>query len=324
MAKPVVAVVDIVYRKAPEVFDGVDFADVVLVPPEEEAVAAAVRSTGAIAVVLGTQPYRAALYESLPAGGLVARFGVGYDGIDLARAAGSGLLVTNTPGVLESTVAESTVFLTAELLRRMGHADSELKAGRWEARLGEDLGGKTWAIVGLGRIGTALGRMLTYGFGLRVLGVKRGLSDAQGVRERSGAVLVTDRFEQVAAEADILSLHLPAVPETRHFLDSSRLAKMKPGAIVVNTGRGSLVDEAALYDALETGRLGGAALDVFAHEPYRPVSADKDLRMLPNVVLTPHISSSTRQCAARIARRVIANIHAALQGEKAKMDLVGS
>lgn len=322
MTKPVIVIVEPIYLKAPAIFDEIDFASLQIVPAGEEAVADAVRRSGAVAAVLGVDPYRDALYRSMSPGGLLARFGVGYDGIDLKKARDSKLLVTNTPGVLETTVAESTVFLAAEVLRGMGEADRSLKAGRWHPTLGEDLGGKTWCIIGLGAIGSALARMLSRGFGVRVYGVKTDLSGVGALRERSGACRITDRLEEVAATADIISLHLPATAATRHFMDAARLALLKPGAVLINTGRGSLVDTEALYDALASGKLGGAALDVFEREPYEPADPAKDLRRLSNVVLTPHISSSTRQCAARIARRVTGNIRFMLQGDHARMDLV--
>jgi phosphoglycerate dehydrogenase-like enzyme len=323
MTKPVIVIVEPIYLKAPAVFDEIDFASLRIVAPEEEAVAEAVRDAGAAAVVLGVDPYRDALYRAMPSGGLLARFGVGYDGVDLEKARDNNLLVTNTPGVLETTVAESTVFLAAEVLRAVGEADHALKAGRWSPTLGEDLGGKTWCIVGFGRIGSALARMLSHGFGVRVYGVKTDLSGVDALRERSGASRITDRLEEVVLAADIVSLHLPATAATRHFMDAGRLRLLKPGAVLINTGRGSLVDTEALYDALVSGKLGAAALDVFEREPYEPANPDKDLRTLSNVILTPHISSSTRQCAARIARRVTDNIRFMLRGDHARMDLVG-
>lgn len=323
MTKPVIVIVEPIYLKAPAVFDEIDFGSLQIVPPDEEAVADAVRRSGAVAVVLGVDPYRDALYRAMPSGGLLARFGVGYDGVDLGKARENNLLVTNTPGVLETTVAESTVFLAAEVLRGMGEADRALKAGRWTPALGEDLGGKTWCVVGFGRIGSALARMLSHGFGVRVYGMKTDLSGADALRERSGAARITDRLEEAAAAADIVSLHLPATAATRHFMDAGRLRLLKPGAVLINTGRGSLVDTGALYDALASGQLGAAALDVFEREPYEPADPARDLRTLANVILTPHISSSTRQCAARIARRVTDNVRFMLRGDHARMDLVG-
>lgn len=322
MTAPVIVIVEGIYRKAPAIFDEIDFASLRIVPADEAAMVAAVVSSGARTVVLDARPYRGALYDAMPEGSLLARFGVGYDGIDLLRAKHRKLWVTNTPGVLESTVAESTLFLAAEVLRGMGAQDRAMKAGHWNPTLGEDLGGKTWCIVGLGRIGTQLSRMLTRGFGVRVFGVKSDVSGVGALGDRSGAERITDQFEQAAPEADIVSLHLPATESTRHFMDRGRLALLRPGAVVINTGRGSLMDTDALYEALKAGKLAGAGLDVFEDEPYVPQDPDKDLRTLSNVILTPHISSSTHQCAVRMARRVIDNIRFALQGDYAHMDLV--
>lgn len=321
MTKPVTVIVEPIYRKAPAVFDEMDFSRLVRVPAGEEAVAEAVERESAAAVVLDAAVYRGPLYEKMPAGGLLARFGVGYDGVDLAKAAARGLLVTNTPDVLESTVAESTLFLAAEVLRHLGAADREIRRGGWPAFLGEDLGGKTWAVIGMGRIGTVLARMLHQGFGVHVWALKSDLSDTEALKRRSGAERITGVFSEIAG-ADIVSLHLPATAATHHFMDREKLALLRPGAILINTGRGSLVDEEALYDALAAGRLGGAGLDVFTHEPYLPVRSDKDLRTLERVVMTPHLSSATRQCAVRMARRVLANIRMALEKNNARMDLV--
>jgi phosphoglycerate dehydrogenase-like enzyme len=160
-------------------------------------------------------------------------------------------------------------------------------------------------VIGRGRIGTAVMQMARDGFGMNVVCAGRG-----------------DDFAIAARDADFVSLHLPANADTRHFLNRETLNVLSPNAWVINTARGSLIDEAALYDALAAGRIAGAALDVFEREPYEPVEPARDLRTLPNVILTPHIGSNTAEANARMAARALRNISLALAGDYAEMDLL--
>lgn len=322
VGKPLVLVVASVYQKAREIFERVEEFQILSAPVEEEALAKMVKEENAFAVVVGGAKYTGALYESFNKGGLIARFGVGYDGINFEKVRQHHLLVSNTPEVLESTVAEFTLFLAGEVLRKAGAMDAEIKQGNWSTHIGHDLHGKVWAILGLGRIGKKLSQMLAFGFGLRVFALKRGRVDEERMRMEFGVEKVFTDYAELAPLADIVSLHFPAKKETHHFLNQARLGQLKPGAILVNTGRGSLVDENALYDVLKNEHLAGAGLDVFAHEPYRPVNPEKDLRKMSNVVLSPHIASSTLECTARMTKRVIQNIRFALEKEYKQMDLI--
>jgi glyoxylate reductase len=207
---------------------------------------------------------------------IVANYGVGVDNIDLAAAARRGIVVTNTPDVLTETTAELAITLTLSLLRRVTEGDRFLRAGRtWgfglEFMLGEGLRGKRFAVVGPGRIGRATAR-LAEAFGAEPVLVGRG------------------ELERALPDADIVSIHCPLTPETKHLIDARALALLRPSAVLVNTARGAIVDERAVIDALRDGRLAGAALDVFEHEP--EVSAE--LLSLENVVVTPHLGSATR------------------------------
>jgi glyoxylate reductase len=207
---------------------------------------------------------------------IVANYGVGVDNIDLAAAARRGIVVTNTPDVLTETTAELAITLTLSLLRRVTEGDRFLRAGRpWgfglEFMLGEGLRGKRFAVVGPGRIGRATAR-LAEAFGAEPLLVGRG------------------ELERALPEVDIVSIHCPLTPETRHLIDTRALALLRPSAVLVNTARGAIVDEHAVVEALRAGRLAGAALDVFEHEP--EVSAE--LLSFENVVVTPHLGSATR------------------------------
>jgi glyoxylate reductase len=207
---------------------------------------------------------------------VVANFAVGYDNVDLDAARARGVTVTNTPDVLTRATAEMAIALTLGLLRRVAEGDRFVRRGApwsWSTTfmLGEGLDGKVLGIVGAGRIGSETAR-LGEGLGMRVVAVRRG-----------------EPLEPLLREADVVSLHAPAGPGTRHLIDAAALAAMKPTAVLVNTARGALVDEGALVEALRKGTIAGAALDVYESEPH----VREELKAFENVVLTPHLGSAT-------------------------------
>ena len=246
--------------------------------------------------------------------GLIANFGAGIEHIDLAAARARRIIVTNTPGVFTDDTADMTVFLIIAVCRRFSEGVRMLRDGRWQgwapaALLGHRLAGKKLAIIGLGRIGQAVAHRAR-GFGLEVVYHNRhrlpvSLETMLGVRYEPD-------LDQLVAEADILSLHCPTTPESRHILSKARLARMKPGAYVINTARGDLIDEEALIHALENGLIGGAGLDVFAHEP----GLDSRLLALPQVVLMPHLGSATFEGREASGEKVIANIRFWVDGHR--------
>jgi glyoxylate reductase len=212
---------------------------------------------------------------------VVANFGVGYDSVDVAEATRRGIVVSNTPDVLTEATAELTIALMLALLRRVVEGDRLVRRrDEWALAptfmLGEGLAGKTLGIVGLGRIGREVAR-LAEAFGMRV------------VHTRGAGPYEELPLDQLLAEADVVSLHVPLTPETRHLIGAPELGLMRRSAVLVNVSRGPVVDEAALVDVLVEGRIAGAALDVYEHEP--EVSAG--LLGLENVVLSPHLGSST-------------------------------
>jgi glyoxylate reductase len=218
---------------------------------------------------------------------VVANFGVGYDTVDVEEATRRGILVANTPGVLTKATAELTLALLLGLLRRVVEGDRLVRRrDEWALAptfmLGESLAGKTLGIVGLGRIGREVAR-LAEAFGMRI------------VYTRGSGPYEERALGELLAEADAVSIHVPLTPETRHLIGPRELALMRPNAVLVNVSRGAVVDEAALVDALEAGRVAGAALDVYEHEP--DVSAG--LLERDDVVLSPHLGSATH--AAREA-----------------------
>lgn len=304
-------------------------------PDDEAALAAAVSETGARVLIVGTLPYRDRLYEALARTGqgqaLIARYGVGHDGIDKAQCRQRGIRVTNTPGVLHDAVAEHALALLACLARQVSRLSADMKAGQFQPRTGCHLGGKRLAVIGFGTIGRCVARGAHAGFGMRVTAVGRcpspELERREGctlatLLERHGVEAYTTDVEALLETADVVSLHLPAPPDQPPLLTRERLGRMKSTAFIVNTARGALVDEVALYDALTAERLAGAALDVFAREPYVPAAPDKDLRTLPNVVCTPHVASNTAETNLRIAECCVRNIRAFLAGRSAELNAV--
>jgi lactate dehydrogenase-like 2-hydroxyacid dehydrogenase len=241
-----------------------------------------------------------------PRARILANFGVGVNHIALDAARAAGVVVTNTPDVLTEDTADLAIGLMLALLRRMGEGERELRAGRWSGwrpthLMGRRLSGKTLGIVGIGRIGRAVARRAERGFGMKVLAWSRSktrLSEADTGIER------VNRLDDLLERSDIVSLHCPLVPTTRHLLGAAQFARMRPGAVLVNTARGPVVDEAALVDALEAGRIAGAGLDVYEDEP----RVHPGLLAREDVVLLPHLGSATVETRDAMGMRVLANL----------------
>jgi lactate dehydrogenase-like 2-hydroxyacid dehydrogenase len=316
-------VVESVYRKGEAEFRAAKGFTIEPAPALEEPLAAAIRNRSARAVIVGAAHYAGPLYEALVANGrdtrgaLIARFGVGHDGIDKAQARRHGIVVTNTPGVLNASVAEHTIWLMGNLARHIGDLEAQFRRGNFSDRQGRELHGKRLGILGFGGIGRCVASIAHFGLGMTVLAAGASSQEAIERREQRplaeilsahGASEYTTDLDAVISQADFLSLHLPAVAETRHIINAARLARMKPDALLINTARGAVLDESALYDCLAAGRIAGAALDVFETEPYAPASPGRDLRTLENVVLTPHAGSNTREANRRMALACMANV----------------
>jgi len=249
------------------------------------------------AIVLLQDPVTRRVLEANPNLRCVSNFAVGYNNIDVEAARELGVTVTNTPGVLTEATADLTMALILAVTRRIVEGDAEIRTlGRceWEPLklLGASLQGKALGILGMGRIGTAVAKRAA-AFGMEVLGVRRG-----------------DPLDELLAKSDVLSIHAPLSRETHHVIDAAALAKMKRGAYLVNTARGALVDESALCDALESGHLRGAALDVYEHEP----QVDPRLLAMKNVVIVPHIGSATEEARNAMARIAATNVLLFLRG----------
>ena len=296
-----VLVTDAEYRKGEVSYLAAPNLKCVRAPEIEEELASAIHDARARYVIVGNRKYAGPLYDALPSGGVIARMGVGHDGIDKSRATAAQLFCTNTPGVLDQSVAEHAMLLIAAAARQLVPALSSMASGTWTATAGRDLFGKRLAIIGCGGIGRAVARIATVGYGMQVAGCTR--PDAPAPAAIDHFQLVTNTFADAVRDADFVSLHMPARPENIGFINQERLAQMESRSWLVNTARGAVVDEAALFESLTSARIAGAALDVFACEPYVPAAGTGDLRSLSNVVLTPHVGSNTVEANRRMAER---------------------
>jgi len=242
---------------------------------------------------------------------IIANFGVGVNHIDVAAATRHGMVVTNTPGVLTDATADIALTLMLMTARRAGEGERELRTGNWAGwrpthLLGRELTGKTLGIIGMGRIGRATAQRAALGFGMKIVFYNRSRLDDTGPFEATQLPTVRD----VCAAADIISLHCPGGEETWHILNAEAMAAMKPDALVINTARGDVIDEEALAEALEEGRIGGAGLDVFQGEPV----INPRLLAAPNTVLLPHLGSATLETRNAMGMTVVRNLSAFFAG----------
>jgi lactate dehydrogenase-like 2-hydroxyacid dehydrogenase len=274
------------------------------------------RSEGADAIVCCVaDKMTAAVFSRLPSTvRIVASFGVGTEHLDLAAAKARGIVVTNTPEVLTDATAEVALLLLLGAARRAYEGQEMLRSGRWTGwtptqLMGHQLSGKRLGIVGMGRIGQAMARRA------RGFGVEIHYSDQRRLPpEKEEGALFHPTVEELLPLSELLSLHAPSTPETRHLLDTRRLALLPRGAIVVNSARGDLVDDEALIDALRSGQVGAAGLDVFQGEP----AVNPAYRTLPNTFLLPHMGSATIETRDAMGFRALDNVDAVLSGRAAR------
>lgn len=236
---------------------------------------------------------------------VVSRYGVGCDRVDLAAAGELGIPVTNTPGVNANAVADLAFGLMLAVARRIPALDASTRAGGWRRSTGRELYGKTLGILGLGAIGRCVVQR-AHGFGMAVLAY-----DPYFDSEWAGQNGVTCApLDQVVRRSDFISLHLPLSEETRHLFGAARFAAMRPGAVLINTSRGGIIDEAAAADALRSGALGGLGLDAFEAEP----PGESPLAAFDNVVMTPHTGAHTLEATEAMANAAVNNLIAVLTG----------
>ncbi|WP_347311291.1 2-hydroxyacid dehydrogenase [Defluviimonas sp. SAOS-178_SWC] len=238
---------------------------------------------------------------------ILANYGVGFSHIDVAAAKGQSIAVTNTPDVLSDCTADLALTLMLMAARRAGEGERDLRAGAWSGwrpthLIGTKVSGATLGIIGFGRIGQAVADRAHHGFGMTIL-VQNRSAVAPEVLARTGAAQV-EAIDDLLPRCDFVSLHCPGGAANRHLIDARRFGLMKPGAFLINTARGEVVDEAALAEALEEGRIGGAGLDVYENEPRIPEA----LMAAPNLVMLPHLGSATRETREAMGFRVMDNL----------------
>ncbi len=262
----------------------------------------------AVIAVLGDR-FDDEIFERCSSLRIVSNFAVGYDNVDLDAATRRGVWVTNTPGVLTDATADLAITLLLSLTRSIIAGHRVMQQDRYRGwhpldHLGVGIQGKTIGIVGMGRIGLATARR-ALAFGMNVMYTNRSDRDVEGPFRRAS-------LEQLLTESDVVSIHCPLDSGTASLFDAERIAAMKPGAYLINTARGPIVDEAALVAALESGHLAGAGLDVFENEPH----AHPGLRNREDVVLLPHIGSATIETRSEMARLAAENVNAVLRGKR--------
>ncbi len=260
-----------------------------------------------------TDLINAAVLAKNPQLRIVCNVAVGYNNFDIAAATKHGVMLTNTPGVLDDTTADLTWALILAAARGLSNADRTVRAGKWKRWrmmdfLGQDIYGKTIGICGFGRIGRGVARR-AMGFGMKVLYASR--SRALDSIEQEFRASYVDK-QTLLRESDVVTLHLPLFPETRHYIGAKELSLMKPTAVLVNAARGPIVDERALVSALRRRRIFAAGIDVYEKEP----ALAPGLAALPNVVLTPHIGSGTIETRLKMSNMAVTNCIAGLTGQR--------
>jgi len=262
---------------------------------------------GCTAAIAGQESYTAEVFDACPALGLVVRFGVGFDAVDVPAATERGVLVANIPGTNEWGVADHTIGLIADLAHGISRHDRAMRRGEWQVRRGVDVWQATLGIVGLGRIGRAVA-LRAGGFDMRVIAYEP-YPDMAFVEEH-GVELIS--MDDVFGHSDFVTLHLPAMAETEKIVDASKLALMKETAYLINTSRGNLVDEDALYAAVQSGGIAGAGIDAWTDEPM----TDPRWAELETVVLTPHVAPNTHGVLKASWAMAVAIVLQVLRGEQ--------
>ncbi|RWR07819.1 2-hydroxyacid dehydrogenase [Paenirhodobacter populi] len=278
-------------------------------PLSENEARAALAEYDALLVTLGDR-LTAAAFAGAPKARIVANFGVGYNHIDVAAAHAQGITVTNTPGAVTDATADIALTLILMSARRAAEGDRFVRTGAWTGWtptqfLGQHVTGKTVGIVGLGRIGKAIARRCHYGFDMRVLFHNRSTVAEPGLPAEQVPL------DDLLAKADFVVIAVPASPATHHLIGADQIARMQPHAHLVNIARGDIVDETALIAALQAGRIAGAGLDVYEHEPAVPEA----LRALNNVTLLPHLGTAAEEVRDAMGLMALDNLIAARDGK---------
>ena len=294
-----------IHEKAKEVFD-----EIVLNPfgrtlTSEEIME---RWEDVDAILAGTEKYTAEMLKNAPPSlKVISRHGVGLESVDLVAAKAQGITVCNTPGANADAVAEAAMGLILSVLRKIPLSDHYVRSNNWKRSEGRLIKGQTVGVIGMGNIGKGVIRRCQ-GFGATFMAYDPYFDETFGAEHN----VVRASVEEVLKTADIVTLHLPSTPETHHIINAETLAMMKPGAVLINTARGELVDEAALYEALKSGHLGGAGLDVYSSEPIY----NSPLFELDNIVVTPHMAGNTSDTTMNMGMWALENAMKVVTGQE--------
>jgi glyoxylate reductase len=293
----------------PSILPQLDFCDLIEMTPENsrQEVLAAVANADAL-INPGDLLIDAELLDGSPRLRIIANASRGFDNLDCEGLAGRGIWATNVPDAFTASTAEVAMGLLLMVMRRMGEGDAYVRRGDWKRFVpgewdGSTLVGKTIGLVGYGLIGKAMAKRAE-AFDMNVIYHQRTRRDGEDGAWRT--------FDDLLEESDVVSLHTPLTPETTHLFNRETFAKMKPGAVLINTARGKVVEDAALLEALTSGHLGGAGLDVVEFEP----QVSEELRTLPNIVITPHLGGGTMESRRNAQLHAVGNVVAVLQGRE--------
>ena len=308
--KKKILIVQPIHERGVQVFD--DRFDVRVA--SDPSVATVIREIkGVEGVVVRTAPFPREIIEAADALKVIGRHGVGVDNIDVKAATEKGIVVVSTPNANATSVAEHTLTAIGALAKQMTVYNREMRVGKWEIRntyKAVDLDGKTLGLVGVGRIGSMVARRAAAAFNMKVIAFDPYITPDKG-REMGVTLVLTS--DDIFRQADVVSLHTPLTPETRGFVNAARLRLMKPTAFLINFSRGEVIDEKALYQALKTGVIAGAAIDVFDPEP--PLN-DNPLFELDNIIVSPHSAALTQECVIRMATGAAEGVVDVLSGRR--------
>ena len=306
-----------IYRKGQPVFERSGMELFIFERTQSGEMLSCQKETGARCFILGADSYPESFFNQIQKKSLIARFGVGYDAIPLDICKEREIFVSFTPGTLDDSVAELAIGFVLSLARRIPEADYTVRHAQWGTRAGVELQGKTLAIIGFGKIGRKVAAIAKNGFGMKINAFDINASKL----DRNGLAVLSDSFEECVKDADFVSLHMPMNQENFNFINEKKLKMMKKTSFLINTARGKVIDEDALYDAVCSGEIAGSALDVYHNEPYVPLGK-KDLRELPNVILVPHIGSNTDEAHCKMAESCIRSVIHFYEDELDKVELI--
>ena len=336
MKKQLIYVSKISYAKGIEVFERLTAEtnfEFVSVPEEEAELAELIRKNEVSGYIADVYPYSGELYEALPRGGSISRFGVGHDSIDKELATKAGIYVANTPGVLNTSVQEQAMWMIGSLARSVPSLDASMRSQEWAPKRGVEIKGKKLAILGFGRIAQDICKCAHYGFGMDVVGLSRsnqedfckfaGVASFEDFQKKVPVSRISNDLNDVIKDADFVLMMMSVTEETVGLANKELFESMPSHAYFLNVARGALVNENDLYDALKNNEIAGAAVDVFVQEPYQAQDENKDLRTLENIVMTPHVASNTVETNRAMAEVSAHNVMTILsQGADACSNIV--